>query len=456
MKILPRIMLLLACIMPLGADDLPVVTLEDAITAAADSNTGLQQAAVTLNKEIRKADNYLSTYLPTLSLTGAVSTGANFPGISLPAYAGGGKTPNTTFSGLTFSAGVSAEFTFSGNMLTDSTRRRLSRESAALDYESSYDSIESGITTAYWNLAAADMDIENAKLAAEDAQRSYSSTLEMYENGMVDELALSQAEYYLEQMKYALKTVEDAKALQLSSFKSATGITEDFTTEPLPDAVMLSLPSPEALFAEYGEMTTAIRSARNTLAAAENGEDTYAMIQYMPALRVEVGYDYAGKTGEDNKWNYYDHSANGISGSVAISIPISSYIPGSSADEDRRDASDDVKVAALEVKNQQDTLLQTIRQYCLTIGQNQENLSITARNAAIAERTYNLTEEAFNAGLKSADELSTARKDLLAAQMNETSAELDHLLSCYNLAYTLGLTVSELQELYPATIEETV
>ncbi len=454
MKILPRIMILLAFMLPLGADDLPVVTLDEAITAAADSNIGLQQAAITLNQTIRNADNLLTTYLPTMSLTGGISTGASFPGVYNALRSS--TSTDTSFNGLSFSAGATVQFGFAGSMITDAASRRISKEGAALTYETRYDSIEAAITAAYWNLAAADIAIENATLTVEDAQRSYDSTLEMYESGMADELALSQTELALENAKYTLQTYMDQKTLLLSSFRAMTGLEGDFTTEPLPDPVLLSLPSPEELFAMYSETTAAIRTARNSLASAENAKDTAAMTQYVPTIGLDVRYSYSGATGEDNVWDYYHHTGNGLTGSLTVSVPLSSYIPGSSADQTRRNAADQVQIMALGVKDAQDTLLQTIREASLTIGQQADMLTMAERSRDIAQRTYDLAEEAFDAGLMSANDLSSARMSLLSAEISMVSASLNHLLSCYDLAYALGMTIDGLQETYPATIEETV
>ena len=180
------------------------------------------------------------------------------------------------------------------------------------------------------------------------------------------------------------------------------------------------------------------------------------MTQYVPTIGLDVRYSYSGATGEDNVWDYYHHTGNGLTGSLTVSVPLSSYIPGSSADQTRRNAADQVQIMALGVKDAQDTLLQTIREASLTIGQQADMLTMAERSRDIAQRTYDLAEEAFDAGLMSANDLSSARMSLLSAEISMVSASLNHLLSCYDLAYALGMTIDELQETYPATIEETV
>ena len=69
---------------------------------------------------------------------------------------------------------------------------------------------------------------------------------------------------------------------------------------------------------------------------------------------------------------------------------------------------------------------------------------------ASAERSYELSEEAFNAGMMTAEDLASARNNVLSERMSLTSLELNHLVSCYTLADTLNIDITELQEKYAA------
>ena len=454
MKILPRILVLLVLMLPLGAEELPVITLDEAIASAEENNIALKQAAIALNQTIRNQNNYVSTYLPTFGLSASAETGATFPNDGALT-----ATDTTRFNGfdVNLGAAVSFSYTLNGSRITDGASRRLAKESATITYESAAEDLESGIISAYWNLAALDIAVSNAELSCEDAKASYDSVLEMYNSGMADTLTLSQAELALNQAEYTLQTYKDQKALALASFRSMTGLEGDFQTEPLPETVLLSLPSPEDLYSRYAENTTDLRAARNNLRTAQNAEKTITLTQYMPTVSADIGYTYAGGTSSEGSdaWKYKT-SVHSLTGSVTVTIPLSSYIPGSTADSSRKDSKDAVSSAALALQNSQNTLLQTIESNSLSIMQQQQLLEMAGNSLTLAENTYSLAEEAFEAGLMSAYDLSSRRTDLLTAQMNETSARLNHLLSSYNLAYALGIDLQELQQTYPLTEKENV
>ena len=440
----------MALALPIGAENLPVVTLDEALSSAEENNIPLQEYAVNLNRAIRSADNYLMTYLPQISLKATAGTGVSFPDAT---------SNETRFDGvnLALNAGASFTYTLDGSKITDSETRNLTKEAATLGYEVYADSVALDVISSYWTLATYDIAVENAQASLKDTENNYNDTLEMYNSGMVDELTLSNMELALNNARIALQEAENDKALALSSFKAKTGITEDFQTEPLPETVLLSLPSPEDLYSRYAENTTDLRAARNNLRTAQNAEKTITLTQYMPTVSADIGYTYAGGTSSEGSdaWKYKT-SVHSLTGSVTVNIPLSSYIPGSTADSSRKDSKDAVSSAALALQNSQNTLLQTIESNSLSIMQQQQLLEMAGNSLTLAENTYSLAEEAFEAGLMSAYDLSSRRTNLLTAQMNETSARLNHLLSSYNLAYALGIDLQELQQTYPLTEKENV
>ena len=359
------------------------------------------------------------------------------------------------FNGLSVNAGVSASFTFNGTMITDARTRELAKESASLQYQTTWTSLRSAITEAYWNLAAADISIDNAKLLLEDAQSSYDSVSEMYENGLADELTLRQTELALKQAELQVRTLEDSKTLLMSAFRNTTGIDFDFTTSELPEPVILSFPAPEDIMAEYSEGSLEIRSARNQLESAKNAADTARMGSYFPILTAQVGYSYTGSGFQYYKdnWTDYSNKTNAITGSVNVTIPLSAILPGSEENMAIKDAEDSAKMSALSLQDAKNTYLEDIKQCIITIGQNQSNMLLQQDAVDSAQRSYELSEDAFDAGMMTATDLASARNKLLSEQMSLTSIKLDHLISCYDLADKLNIELTELQTAFAADRE---
>ena len=441
-----------AFLLPLHAEDLQTLTLEEAVSSAEDMSIPLQQAALTLQMALRNQDAVMTTFMPDLAITAGASTGVSFPGTINAEY---GPIDSPMFNGLSVNAGVSASFTFNGTMITDARTRELAKESASLQYQTTWTSLRSAITEAYWNLAAADISIDNAKLLLDDAQSSYDSVSEMYENGLADELTLRQTELALKQAELQVRTLEDSKTLLMSAFRNTTGIDFDFTTSELPEPVILSFPAPEDIMAEYSEGSLEIRSARNQLESAKNAADTARMGSYFPILTAQVGYNYAGSGFQYYKdsWTDYSNMTNAITGSVNVTIPLSAILPGSEENMAIKDAEDSAKMSALSLQDAKNTYLEDIKQCIITIGQNQSNMLLQQDAVDSAQRSYELSEDAFDAGMMSATDLASARNKLLSEQMSLTSIKLDHLISCYDLADKLNIELTELQTVFAADRE---
>ena len=429
--------ILLLAALPLAGESLPTITLEEAISSAKESNIQLEIDSIELEKELRSADAVMQTFMPDISLSATVSASGNFQ-----------SGAQSGFRGLDYSINANAAFPFEGSMLTDRKTRNLSRESAVLAYEGDETAFEHDVITGYWGLATADLSAKAAELSYDSALRQYNSEKERYENGIIDELSLSQAELALYDAEHQFKTLQDSKARLMAEFRTMTGIETDFNTEPLPDPVLLALPSAEELFSEFSESSIAVRTARNVLASTQNAETRLKLSTYVPTIRASVGYSYSGEHGPD--W-VYGTTGNAMNGSVSISLPISSFIPTSSADISIKEAGDEVRIAALSLQSEKDDFLALIRSYVMNIGQAEESLSIAGKRRDAAERTNALTEEAFKAGLITADDASDTRNDLLNAEMDLLSARLEHLLQSYSLAYTLNIPLSELQTRYART-----
>ena len=212
----------IVAVLPLAAADIPVITLDEAIRSAGENNISIKSAEAILSRSLRNAGNAMGTFMPDLRLSAGMQAGGNFPPV----------TEAPEYTGLTLNAGASASFSFSGSMIKDGATRALDREAAILTFQNDTKSIEQSIITAYWTIAANKIQADNASTLAEDARTQYESTLEMYDCGISDELALNQAELAYNQAMLTVKTAEDTLENSKDVLRTLTGIDGDFSISP--------------------------------------------------------------------------------------------------------------------------------------------------------------------------------------------------------------------------------
>ena len=429
-KILLVPILLLALLMPVFAD-IPTITLSEAIDSAMENNTDMEKARLELQSSLRSASN-ISQYIPDLSLTGSAT------------FNGSIKNQSWSNSG-SFSAGISMGL---GTSLIGSTAvNNAARTLANLNYAIETSSLEQSVTQSYWNLVGSKKSIESAQSDLEASERTLESTKASYEAGMASSLDLANAELTVLHYQYALKLLEDAYIISQEAFRTLTGIEGDFDVTDFPEIVYLSLPTAEELYKEYGESTNSIKMLNASVSSSEAALTLQQVSNLYPSVSLALNYNVGGDAYYNNPMGK-DGFNDTASATVTVSVPISSYIPGSSADNNLKNAKDSVAISKIELNAGRKELLSSIRSLLTTIEQNRSNIEICSKLSDTAEKTYELALESYNAGLISSSELQSKMDSLSSAQLDLISAKSEYIQNVYSLAFMLNIDYESLVTLY--------
>ena len=426
-KILLVPILLLALLMPVFAD-IPTITLSEAIESAMENNTDMEKARLELQSSLRSASN-ISQYIPDLSLTGSAT------------FIGSIKNQSWSNSG-SFSAGISMGL---GTSLIGSTAvNNATRMLANLNYAIETSSLEQSVTKSYWTLVSSKKSIESAQSDLEASERTLESTKASYEAGMASSLDLANAELTVLRYQYALKLLEDAYIISQEAFRTLTGIEGDFDVTDFPEIVYLSLPSAEELYKEYGESTNSIKMLNASVSSKEAALTLQQVSNLYPSVSLALDYNVTGTTDFEKANKFSDD----FTARITVSVPISSYIPGSSANNNLKNAKDSVAISKIELNAGRKELLSSIRSLLTTIEQNRSNIEICSKLSDTAEKTYELALESYNAGLISSSELQSKMDSLSSAQLDLISAKSEYIQNVYSLAFMLNIDYESLVTLY--------
>lgn len=426
-KILLVPVLLLSLLMPLCADA-PVITLNEAIESTMENSTDMEIARLTLQSSLRDASN-ASQYIPDLSLTGIAT------------FDGSIKDQSWSNSGI-FSAGISMRL---GTSLIGSTAvNNANRTIANLTYAMSLSSREQAVTTAYWELVSLKRSIESKKDALETVERSYEQIASKYEVGLATSSELSEAELKVLEKQYELKQSQDAYVLAQDVFRTLTGIEGEFDVTDFPEIVYLSLPTAEELYNKYGENSNTIKKLHASVSLSEAYLTSAQVSSLYPSLSLSLNYGVDGTTDFKNSNSFGD----GFSATVTASIPISSYIPGSSANNSLKNGEDSVAISKLELNAGRKEYISNLRNTLTKIEQSRSNIEILSKTADIAQDTYDLALESYNAGISSLSDLQDKMDKLNTAQMNLINAESEYIQNVYSLSFMLDIDYESLVTLY--------
>ena len=432
-KILLVPVLLLSLLMPLCADA-PVITLSEAIESAMENSTDMEIARLELQSSLRSASN-ASQYIPDLSLTGSATINGSMLGnTTLDKMSGNGSAGFDI--GITMGLGTS--------MIGTTAVNNAKRTIANLTYAMSLSDLEQGITKSYWTLVSSKRSLESMENDLAAAERAYDDTKAAYDSGLVTSLELSNAELSVLNYEYALKQLQDAYVLSQDAFRTLTGIEGEFDVTDFPEIVYLSLPTAEELYNKYGESSNTIKMLHASVATSEAALTLQQVSSLYPSLSLSLNYGVDGTTDFKNSNSFGD----GFSATVTASIPISSYIPGSSANNSLKNAEDSVAISKLELNAGRKDYISALRSTLTSIEQNRSNIEITSKKVEVAQNTYDLALESYNAGLTSFSDLQTRMDALSSAQIELINAESEYIQNVYSLSFMLDIDYESLVTLY--------
>ena len=410
------ILLVLICILvPIGAEILP---LDRAISLAMENVLAIRSAELTKTKAFQITET--NKLLPSLGVSYSFDQDFN------PAQA--------TFGDSMHTAKVALNWSFAGSSLLQKKEQALSKSTALFSYNATVDEIISGITNGYWNLAASRLSVESARVNHEAAAESYGQVLASYDASRATSLQLSQAKLYLRETELDLKQIEDEYELAEQNFLESLGLSSDygFDLEEMPVPQSLDMEKAERLIAEKLTNTTAVQQAFNSLEVAVIERETAILDARVPQIATSLGYSFL-QTGSS-------FGSQPLQLSIAISIPLDSYLPTSSANIAIKNTTIGISQAELGIQMVKQELQRDVRNILTTI----ENAYLLHQRQQeyldLARETLGLTTEAYEVGLATLADYNAAKRDAYQAEITLVNRALDYLLACYDLADLLDIT----------------
>lgn len=406
------------------------ITLDEALQAAESTNIDIEVARIQLEGELREA-GLSSSLIPDISLVG----GYSWSNASI-------LDQNTGTGAGTLSLGI--EWDIGSPLVTEAKVKELQGQVAALDFLNSSQTVEEAVVTAYWAVASAQDQVESATLALEAAQESLELVTSRYESGLVDELELSQAKLEVLEYQSTLVTAENAYQSACIAFSLLTGLGSDgFETEEIEELGTFTSQGLESLLSAAGSGNTALQRLRKEVELAQaNSLDTMADYQ-LPSLQLSASYSLGGSS----VTNLSGLASDRASVSVALTVPISSWIPGSAGSNAVQSARDQEEIARLNLESGSRQVDSDVRGGLADLEEASLSASIAAESLTLAQRSYELTLERYDNGYVSYSDVSDARRQMVDAQVTLSSSCVDQMEALWALSFDTGLGVDELKSL---------
>lgn len=399
----------------------PVLTLDEALSAARQENLDLKVARARLEQTRLLSNRAWAAYLPTVSVSASYTRNSNEAIVALP---GGPEIVIQPFNQLGAQADV-RQALIAPSLWPAIRNAGIAEDVAELNTENVRREILFSVAQAYFGAASFQEAIRATEFLLEVNKAREADTQKRFDAGTVTKVALLRAK--LDRARAEQDLIRSRNAFASSRLALATLIQRDsdFTLElpPVPQ-----VPSDqEDLVKQALEQRPDVAAARRNLDLAL-GRKQGVWFSYLPGVSLAGTYrisNAAGFTGQNDVWL------------VSIGAQWTLW-DGGIREINLREESARVAEASAQQKQAEARAVEEVSRARLEYQNAQANLTKAEEALGLARETQRLTEISFKAGVATYLEVADANSALTGAEVGAISERLQTSLAALRLLRAAG------------------
>jgi multidrug efflux system outer membrane protein len=401
------------------------------VELALSGNAGMKLARVSLQAAQRELDGRNSIFMPTLAASAGLSGSTD---VFSAEEAGGGRFSLT--GGL--SASLSLNPGFAASLRATETAYRI----AAASFRGTEEETRAAVERGFALLLTLEKNLEILEENKNLAQKQYERVRRAQSLGLASELALLQAQLSVEKARQDLESSTAEYEASKRSFAVTLGL-DPATEYRLSGEIEVRIldasdPSPYiAMLESHPDIVTALLKVESAELSLLEARGTLRG----PKLSASAQYNLA-EAAAAGGWSFSDTGSL----SFSVSVPLDSWIPGSSGANTLAKAVDAVETARINLDSTRRQTILALLDPLADIKGQEATMRIAELQTSIALRSYELTEEGYNRGTVEQLDLEDARQELLEARQNLLSTRYAYLSALISLRSLLS--ADSLSELY--------
>lgn len=415
-------LLLLFCEVVFCQQDVRQLTIDDAVILAADNNLTLKRNQLAL-KQLELKDKY--------------SWNSASPTIGASAQFGNGLQENST--SLSISGNVS--FRLTPALYSSIKSAKLNYENGITSYETAVKTVEKNVRQIFYSLIYSKENLSLLNRNLETAKQRYDLSQEKFSRGQLSELDLLTTQMNYESLKPSYESAEIAYENSIANFKQLLGINQNEQIDLIGNLDEMMNVSINQDLLEYNlEELPTVKEIKSKIELAKTNLLATKFSAWGPSLSLSYSASKAGQdmTGEF-AWADFKQSV-----SVGVSIPLDGYLPWSNGSLSVSAQKSNLEDLNLQLENEKTTVELTIKKYIKEINQAKSQLSSLQNNVALAQKTYDMTLNAYNYGSRDLLTLQSAADSLLKSKNQLQSQVYNLICKIMDLEFTLGLPLGAL------------
>lgn len=411
------------------------VTVEDSVRMAMQNNLQVKQAERTLAQTKRAKSNSWNSASPSIAATGS---------FTIPLL----EEQRNLDVNTSWSVGATASLALHPSLFSSIRGAKLNYEQGLMTYEESLRTVELNVRKIFYGILLQMENIETQKRSMEAARRQYETNREKYNKGQIPELELLSSQVNYESKRPGIQSQENTLANNIASFKMLIGVDQntdltlsgslegfDSFDENRVDFNVYSTPSVKSLQKNVDILNNALLATRFA-AWGPSFSATY-QISGGNAMGMTSGPMATGR--EDFKLTTHMLS-------LGVRIPLDGYLPWSSGANSIANQKDSLANLKETLENAKVSVSVSVENNLRTINQALNQLKSLEQTVALAQKTYELTQTAYNHGSRDWNALKNAEDSYISAKTSLMAQNYTLITAILDLENTLGVPFGTLVE----------
>ncbi|MCL2068199.1 MAG: TolC family protein [Treponema sp.] len=440
---------------------------DEAVERAIKNNLSLEASRIGTSTRKRASDLSWNQFIPSVTAAGTLIRDNEQGQTSATVPVPGSGTP-ITYNGISGTLGpqffvsdpidipqwhvagsIQASLNINIAMFENMRRLRLDYEGGMISYEKARAQLERDVRKAYHNMLLLQENIALLRGSFENIERQVQIAQANYNAGLAPELTLLQAQVARENMRPVIDQVENGLKLSMAQFAMYLGMDYDTPFELVPvDEQTDFIPLDVAEFiSKASSAKPDIQELRLSIMMLQSARRAQAF-SLTPTLSLGWSTTSAFiKDPWDDPWFDSKDDWN-KSGSLTISLGLRlhSLIPFSQDFQAIRNLDDSIRTANIGLAQMIQGTEIEIYNIVLSLERTRISAEAQAQTVNLAERSYRLTEQAYQAGLQDLFQVQNTEQSLRQARVQMLEQQFNYLNGLIDLEYSIGVPFGTLSK----------
>ncbi|OQY37712.1 MAG: hypothetical protein B6229_07885 [Spirochaetaceae bacterium 4572_7] len=403
----------------------------EAVKLGLKQNINLKRDLINLDSTQEKVDNSWNQFLPDLSVSSGISRNEQFLS---------GSSNNDPWK-LSISGGASYSIGF--DTFLDMDRDKMLLRSQELQYDISEKNLELSIRKQFKYLLAFKENLTLQEKNITLAQKRYEQSQINFKNGLISELDLLKAQNSVESLKPKYQDADTGYKQQIMSFQSLLGLdlSQNIELEGSLDVVYYVL-TPEIILESFLSKRLDVHNSLINIELLENQYEITKTKNLSPTISLRANWDNNINTlFDDAEWR------DSTTISATLSMALDGFIPGSSKNININNSQRAIEDSKLKLLNTKNDAEEEIRSILMKLEGAWANIETTKLSVILAQKTYEMTEKAFQRGSSEFLDVEDSQNKLLSTKQDLLLSKYNYLAGILDLELALNADISEILQI---------